>query len=52
MNNLSTLSEVVARGQIFQICPSSLRNNTFIVIFALGDQCNIDTETYYKLTGA
>ena len=49
---LSTLTEVLSRGRILNIQPSVLRINTFIVIFALGDQANIDGETYYKLVGA
>lgn len=51
MKALSTLTEVLLRGSIYEICPSTLRSNTFIVIFTLGDQANIDIETYYKLTG-
>lgn len=52
MNSLSTLTEVISRGKIFEIQPSVLRSNIFIVIFAMGDQANIDSETYYKLVGA
>lgn len=46
---LSTLTEIIARGNIYQVVPSVLREDTFIVIFAMGDQANIDRETYQKL---
>lgn len=52
MKGLSTLTEILMRGKIFEISPSILRNNTFIVIFADGSQANMDGETYYKLVGA
>lgn len=49
MRGLSTLTEILTRGEIFEVSPSTLRTNTFIVIFADGSQSNIDEETYYKL---
>lgn len=52
MKGLSTLTEVLTRGRILEISPSTLRSNVFITIFADGTQANIDTETYYKLVGA
>lgn len=52
MKSTSTLVEVLSRGKIHEIQPSSLRSNIFIVIFVLGDQANIDRDTYYKLVGA
>jgi hypothetical protein len=52
IKGLSTLTEVLNRGKIFEISPSTLKNGVFVVIFELGDQANIDGETYYKLIGA
>jgi hypothetical protein len=52
VKGLSTLTEVLSRGKIHEISPSTLKSGVFIVIFALGDQANIDVETYYKLVGA
>jgi len=52
MKGLSTLTEVVSRGKIYEISLSSLRENVYICIFRDGSQCNFDTEVYYKLVGA
>jgi hypothetical protein len=52
VKGLSTLTEVLSRGKIHEISPSTLKSGVFIIIFALGDQANIDVETYYKLVGA
>lgn len=49
VKGLSTLTEVLSRGNIFEISPSTLKSGVFIVIFALGDQANIDAETFNKL---
>lgn len=51
MNNkgLSTLTEILMRGKIYEISPSSLRKNIFLVTFVTGDQANIDVETYLKI---
>lgn len=49
MNNLSTLTEVSLRGKIIDIFPSTLREDTLIVIFADGSQCNINNEVYKQL---
>ena len=46
---LSTLTEILVRGKIWKIFPSSLRSDTFIIIFELGDQANIDGETLKQL---
>lgn len=46
---LSTLTEVLSRGKIYEICDSILRDDTFIVIFVDGTQANIDGETLEKL---
>lgn len=51
MRNLSTLTEIYTRGPIFEISKSTIRRNTFIVVFTEGSQANIDVETYYKLMG-
>lgn len=48
-NSLSTITEIYARGAIHEIHPSVIRSGVFIVLFKMGDQANIDTETYYKL---
>lgn len=47
---LSTLVEVLMRGNILDISPSTLRKDTFIITFVDGTQANIDIETYEKLT--
>lgn len=52
MRGLSTLTEVLLRGTILEISPSTLRQNVFIIIFTNGTQSNIDNEVYYKLVGA
>lgn len=46
---LSTLTEILTRGKIWKIFPSILREDTWIVIFLLGDQANIDGETLKQL---
>lgn len=51
IKGLSTLTEILSRGKIQEIAPSTLRSGVFVVIFVLGDQANIDAETYYKLIG-
>lgn len=43
---LSTLTEVIARGEIFDISLSTLRENIYVCIFFDGTQCNIDEETF------
>lgn len=50
MRGLSTLTEVLTRGKIVEISPSTLRSGIYIVTFVFGDQANIDGETYAKLT--
>lgn len=52
MKGLSTLTEVLNRGEIHEIHPSQRRLGVYIVIFKMGDQANIDPETYYKLLTA
>lgn len=49
MKGLSTLTEILTRGKIVEISPSTLRSGVFIVTFIFGDQANIDTETYLKI---
>lgn len=46
---LSTLTEILVRGSIFAVSKSTIRSDTWIVIFSLGDQANIDEETFKKL---
>lgn len=48
-NGLSTFTEILARGEIYNIQPSSLRENVFIVTFVLGDQANVDQEVYNNI---
>jgi hypothetical protein len=50
MKGLSTLTEILTRGKIVEISPSTVKPGVFIVTFELGDQANIDAETYAKLT--
>lgn len=52
MKGLSTLTEILMRGEIFMISPSVIRNNVYICLFKDGSQANLDIETYYKLVGA
>lgn len=52
MRNLSTLTEIYSRGDIFEISKSVIKKDTFIIIFKDGSQANINGETYYKLVGA
>lgn len=49
MRGLSTLTEVLLRGKIYEISESILRPGVKIVIFTDGTQCNIDQETFEKL---
>ncbi len=49
MNNLITLEELDKRGEILEITPSTIREDTWIVIFRDGSQANINEETYNKL---
>lgn len=49
MKGLSTLVEVLNRGRMLNISPSTLRDNVYIIIFDDGSQANIDGETYSKL---
>ena len=49
MKSLSTLTEILTRGEIYAISPSIIKKNVYICIFKDGSQCNLDTETYLKL---
>jgi len=49
MKGLSTLVEVLMRGNILNISPSTLRKDIFIVTFVDGTQCNIDNVILAKL---
>ena len=49
MSNLSTLEELKKRTPIVEIDKSKIRADTYIVTFTLGDQANINGETYNQL---
>lgn len=49
MKGLSTLTEVLTRGKIVEISPSTLKSGVFIVTFWDGTQANIDAETYLQI---
>lgn len=49
MRNLSTLVEILSRGKIIEIIPSTIRENTYICTFFDGTQANINEETFNKL---
>lgn len=47
--NLSTLTEILARGEIFDISCSYIKLNTYIVQFYDGSQANIDKDVLKTL---
>jgi hypothetical protein len=46
MRGLSTLTEILTRGEIFEVSPSILRKDVYICIFKDGTQANIDIDVY------
>lgn len=49
MRGLSTLTEVLNRGEIIELSPSNIKPGVWIVTFKLGDQANINEEVYKQL---
>jgi hypothetical protein len=49
MKGLSTLTEIMTRGKIYAISKSIIKQGVWIIIFASGDQANVDEETFKKL---